>query len=478
MKIIDNRDLIPAYKPDSEIQLEDLGYGIKTPEWVKTLILEEINVNSATPNGKFSEMPKVLDHIAELGVNGLWLTPFFGGVHYWNYGPSTINYDMTGTNDIYEGYKVLKEFVDEAHKRNIRIFFDIITWGTNPDAPIVKERPDFFEGYSEQYDGPLFNWNNPELEKWFGDWVIQLVEETGVDGLRADCGVVHCGLGLYDRIRKHFYSKGKYIVLMSEKIQDGNETVFDFSEHSFDFWVRQEGRKFVEDFANVYSGKKADIVGAVLEGKGIGTPTRIENGTEGYLRFYTSIISCHDTQLYMAQGRLIYMIYASILSPFIPLWYIGEEWNNPYVLDGGWLYRNPIFWDKLEDNREFYEQVKKAIRIRRSHPEIFEYFPLHLRDSNLCKVETNSEDTLPAYARFNSGKGILCIPNRAEESVELVVTIPFESMNITPADCYTVKDMMTDEILLTGTKEEVINITLTVLGNGVRVIGISADNSL
>ena len=44
------------------------------------------------------------------------------------------------------------------------------------------------------------------------------------------------------------------------------------------------------------------------------------------------------------------------------------------------------------------------IRIRRSYPEIFEYFPASLRDANICKVATDRPEELQAYARIETGK--------------------------------------------------------------------------
>ena len=72
---IDNSDLIPAILPDSEVRLEAVpGRSPASPDWVKSLIIVEVNVETASPTGNFSGMEKVLDHLAETGVNGIWLT--------------------------------------------------------------------------------------------------------------------------------------------------------------------------------------------------------------------------------------------------------------------------------------------------------------------------------------------------------------------------------------------------------------------
>ncbi|UKI32091.1 MAG: hypothetical protein L6W00_00180 [Lentisphaeria bacterium] len=55
-------------------------------------------------------------------------------------------------------------------------------------------------------------------------------------------------------------------------------------------------------------------------------------GTE---RFYAMMLSNHDSKGYSSQGDIIAFAYQAILSPFLPIWFLGEEWNNPYPLPAG-----------------------------------------------------------------------------------------------------------------------------------------------
>ena len=69
---IDNAVLIPKYKPDAEVKMEGMS-----PDWVKTLIMAQFRIETATPEGTFASATKVLDHYAEMGVNGLWINPVY-----------------------------------------------------------------------------------------------------------------------------------------------------------------------------------------------------------------------------------------------------------------------------------------------------------------------------------------------------------------------------------------------------------------
>lgn len=440
--MIDNSLLIPEFP--SSATLEDSGNGLYSPDWVKNLIIVEVNVQTASPDGTFNGMPFVLDHLAEMGVNGIWVTPIHGGRHYLNYGPASLNPQLVGTEDIDEGWRVVKNFVDEAHKRRIRVFFDIVTWGANPEAPIVAERPSFFDGFSEDFKGPLYNWKNPELVDWFSQAMVDIIYRTGADGFRADSSIKFCGQELYARVRRRLHDEGVYIAIFGEAISEGTETFFDFNEHSIDYWTTLEGTKFVEGDINFVSGYKADMIAAVKEGRGLDTRSRQAAGTAGMLRFYSSIVSCHDTPRYIACGNIVRIAYSSIFSPFIPVWYIGEEWNNPYTGTETckWLYANKIDWNQIECNRGFYETVKKCIRIRRLFPEIFEYFPKNHRLVNFCAVDTEPDCKLPAYARTGNGYGILVIPNPLETPQNLTVTIPLKELGINPEEPYAAFDLL------------------------------------
>lgn len=451
-KDIDNSALLPKYSFDCDVILENSGSGLKSPDWVKSLIIEQVNVASASPNGKFSGMDSVLKHLAKTGVNCIWLNPIFGGKHYLNYGPASFNPLLTGTENYDESLGIVKDFVDSAHKLNIRVLFDIVTWGANPEAPVYKEHPDWFCGFSDEYQGPLYDWNNSEFFNWFSDSLINLIRETGADGFRADCSIEFCGPELYSRVRRVLHSEKKYIAIIGEAIAEGTQFFFDFNEHSIDYFTQKEGTKFIEGEINFPSGYKADIVAAVKEGKGIDTRQRQAGDASGKLRFYSSIVSCHDSRSYMARGRTSAMVYTSILSPFIPMWYIGEEWNNPYtgVDNTQWLYANKIDWTKIDENRDFYESVKKAIRIRRLLPEIFENFPLNHREINFCAVETDKTNALPSYARTADGYGVTVVPNYCDEDVEFIVKIPIDEFGLNMNSEILTIDLMSGELLCEG----------------------------
>lgn len=445
----DNSSLMPKYVTDDKVQLEDSGNGLMSPDWVKTLIVEEVNVAKASPNGKFSGMTYVLDHLQEMGVNGIWLDPIYDGKHYLNYGPHTVSTYLTGTLDYEEGWQIVKQFVDEAHKRNIRVFFDIVTWGCNSLSPLYQEHPDWFDGIHSTYGGPKFDWDNGEVYDYFLTTMKKIILTTGADGFRADCGIEFCGPEIYKELRSELLKEGRKIAIIGESVEEENLGIFDFEEHSVNL-VTGNIWKTGDFYTEMYN-----IVDVVKTGKGIGALSEQEAGTSGQRRFYSALVSCHDSKNYVAEGDLVTMGYASILSPYIPMWYIGEEWNNNYTSTKGWIYSTSINWKLVDTNRDYYEKVKALIRIRRTYSDIFEYFPTNHRDSNICTVKTDHTIGLTGYARYASGKAIMVIPNLAEYNDRFTVTIPYSNMGLSASGNYKIVNLLTNEIVVAGSASDI-----------------------
>ena len=165
----------------------------------------------------FEGLTEKLDYIQTLGVKGIWLTPFFKSPKIDN------GYDVSDYYAIDETYGTLhdfKQFIEEAHQRNIKIIIDIVVNHTstehmwfqearksqdNPyrDYYIWNDNPNnwesFFGGSAWEYDSTTqqyyyhkfavqmadLNWQNPkvveEVQKIFRFWL-----EFGVDGFRLD----------------------------------------------------------------------------------------------------------------------------------------------------------------------------------------------------------------------------------------------------------------------------------------------------
>ena len=162
----------------------------------------------------------------------------------------------------------------------------------------------------------------------------------------------------------------------------------------------------------------------------------------------------HDDYAPIVCGDRLTIAYQALFAPFIPIWWIGEEWNNPLnLMHPGVMYFNKIDWKALDkpENREFFEDVKRYIGIRRDHADVFELFPDSIRDANMEKVTSvydKHDNRLQAYARFIPGKAIIVVPN-SETEVKMVTVMPdyahiglAEEGKLTVTDLYTGKPVV------------------------------------
>jgi len=191
------------------------------PWWKETVFYQIYMPSFQDSNGDgisdFAGMTTRLDYLQSLGIKGIWLTPFLQS-------PKVDNgYDVADYYQIDPAYGSLdnfRNFLNEAHKRNIKVIMDMVLNHTSTDSKwfqearkskdnpyrdyyIWKDKPNnwesFFGGGAWQLD-PLtnqyylhkfavrmadLNWSNPavvrEIQKVLRFWL-----NLGVDGFRFD----------------------------------------------------------------------------------------------------------------------------------------------------------------------------------------------------------------------------------------------------------------------------------------------------
>lgn len=160
------------------------------------------DVNPADPwgwhGGDIDGIIEKLDYIRDLGFTAIWITPHVqnAGKDYHGYGAV----DFFTTDPHFGTNETVKRLVREAHRRRIKVLFDIVVNHTGPQHPLVQEHPDWFhprrpirnwgdpvevqEGWL--FDLPDFDQSKPEVREYILSYSRFWLEETGVDGFRLD----------------------------------------------------------------------------------------------------------------------------------------------------------------------------------------------------------------------------------------------------------------------------------------------------
>src|SRR5205085_722735 len=161
------------------------------PLWYKDAVLYEVHVRAFADGngdgiGDFVGLTQKLDFIQDLGVTAVWLLPFY---------PSPLRddgYDIADYTNVHPNYGTLddfKAFLDEAHKRNLRVITELVVNHTSDQHPWFQRarraRPgsaerDFYvwSDTPEKYRGVRIifqdfepsNWSwDPLAKAYFGD---------------------------------------------------------------------------------------------------------------------------------------------------------------------------------------------------------------------------------------------------------------------------------------------------------------------
>jgi maltose alpha-D-glucosyltransferase / alpha-amylase len=156
------------------------------PLWFKDAIIYELHVrafadSNADGIGDLQGLISKLDYLQELGVTCLWLLPFF---------PSPLRddgYDISNycaVNPSYGTIDDFKEFLDEAHARNMQVMIELVINHSSDQHPwfqrarlAPKDSPDrnmyVWSDTDKKFDGVRIIFTDTEKSNWTWDEVAQ-----------------------------------------------------------------------------------------------------------------------------------------------------------------------------------------------------------------------------------------------------------------------------------------------------------------
>ena len=109
--------------------------------WYKDAIIYQVHVRTFHDSngdgiGDFQGLEEKLDYLQELGINAIWLMPFF---------PSPLRddgYDIADYNAVHSSYGTLEDFqkfLGSAHDRGIRVIIELVSNHTSDQHPWFQE---------------------------------------------------------------------------------------------------------------------------------------------------------------------------------------------------------------------------------------------------------------------------------------------------------------------------------------------------
>lgn len=397
--------------------------------------------------GDLKGLTEQLDELEDLGVTALWISPvqrqMTEGLYaqappklkipefkHWGFHGYWID-DFTAMEPQFGTIDELKNLVDAAHKRGIKVLLDVVYNHPGYLSTYQGRKAESGESWIRVGEGncevdaikcrvgglPDFRTELPEVRQYLLKANIDLAKRTGIDGFRLDT---------YKHVETEFWLEHRK--LTREQLGSGFFLLAEYwggTAASLDGFFSRDEIDSGFDFS--FKGSCESFVLGRGRAVAFGSYLRSRHQVRpGYLLAH--YLSSHDEP--MALGNLEgdkdrFRLCAAIqmASLGMPVIYYGEE-----VARGGheWpLNRNDMPWgsrdilpgkgiERDEGMREFY---KKLIRVRKEHPA------LRRGDYTLL---TQPQDAALAFARHDpaSGDQVLVLANREDRVLPVDVALP------------------------------------------------------
>jgi maltooligosyltrehalose trehalohydrolase len=338
-------------------QWNDVGWG-GVP--FHELILYELHVGTFTREGTFEAIIPRLEEIKKVGINALELMPIaqFPGARNWGY-DAVYPYAVQNS---YGGPSGLKKLVDACHQQGIAVFLDVVYNHLGPEGNYFSEFAPYFTdnykvpwGDAINFDG---NWSDG-VREYFANNALHWFDRYHIDGLRIDAihaiydhGAVHFWELFHAGIRAFEEKKGRRFYTIAESDLNNPIVVkppemggYGFSgqwlddfHHSLYTLLHEEGRKLYIDFGAMEQLAKGFTDGFVHSGEyvkfrkrkfgrssaGVGGD-RFVVFTDNHDQAGNRVTGARLSSL-IDHERLKIAAAAMLLSPYIPMLFMGEEY--------------------------------------------------------------------------------------------------------------------------------------------------------
>ncbi len=327
-----------------------------------SLILYELHVGVFTPEGTFDGVIAKFDHLKELGVNAVEIMPVaaFPGSRNWGY-DGVYPFAVQAS---YGGPEGLKRLVDAAHAKGMAVVLDVVYNHLGPEGNYLGEFGPYFTDKYQMPWGRAVNFDdahNEGVRHYVVANALTWLKEYHIDALRLDA--IH---GISDASPKHILQElaeavdafredaGRACYLIAEsdlnearvirRRADGGYGVHaswcDGFHHALHALLTAEKNGYYRDFGQLGQLEKSFREGYVYTGeysafrqKNFGTPSGDLPGSS-----FVVFAQNHDqVGNRMLGDRLSHLVdferlklaaAGVILSPYIPLLFMGEEYGE------------------------------------------------------------------------------------------------------------------------------------------------------
>jgi malto-oligosyltrehalose trehalohydrolase len=322
------------------------------------LVIYELHLGTFSDTGDFTGAIAQLDHLAELGVTAVELMPIaeFPGRRNWGYDGA----QWFAPSSCYGRPEELKALIDECHAHGIAVVLDVVYNHFGPEGNYLHAiAPDFFTERHHTPWGAAINYAGPRrrpVREFVIHNALYWLEEFHLDGLRFDA--VHAIFDdsepdivteLAETICRHLTGREVHLILENDHnearrlVRDYTAQWNDDVHHALHVLVTGEDRGYYGDYADrpIEHLGRALAIGFAYQGEASAHRHGQQRGEpSGHLpaTAFVSFLQNHDQIGNTPFGNRIGtvasepLVHAAIaivlLSPQIPMLFMGEEWGS------------------------------------------------------------------------------------------------------------------------------------------------------
>jgi maltooligosyltrehalose trehalohydrolase len=350
-------------------------------------VIYELHVGTFTPEGTFDAIIPRLAQLRELGVTAIELMPVaqFPGERNWGYD----GVQLYAPQNSYGGPDALKRLVNAAHAEGLAVVLDVVYNHVGPEGNYLAEYGQYFTNVYRTPWGPAVNYDgahSDEVRRFIIENACYWVREYHADALRLDAvhGIydfraVHLTEALAERVHELADALGRHVQVIAES--DLNDPrllrAVDLGGYAMDAQWSDDFHHAVHvaltgERAGYYQGfaEHGDIAAIsdalsrrfVFQGQ-YASHRRRQHGapaSDVSAEHFVVFIQNHDQVGNRAAGdRLGALVPPGalklaaallLLAPYVPLLFMGEEYNEP----------SPFLYFVSHSDRDLVAAVRKG----------------------------------------------------------------------------------------------------------------------
>lgn len=413
--------------------------------------------------GDFEGVIEHLDHLTELGINGIYFTPIFKAESNHKY--DTIDYMEIDPQ--FGDKETFRKLVKECHKRGIRVMLDAVfnhsgfyfpqfqdvlekgekspykDWFHIHKFPLIENMDTLEDGLFKNepvanYDTfaftpymPKLNTENQEVKDYLLKVARYWVEEFDIDGWRLDVAneVDH---QFWREFRKTVRAVKPDLYILGEIWHDSMPWLqgdqfdavmnYPFTNGALQYIAKDE----------IKAGEFTNVINNVL----LSYPQNVNEVAFNLLDSHDTpriLTICKDNKDKM---KLLYVLQLSFIGS--PCIYYGDEIGMTGENDPGC--RKCMEWDREKQDRDLFDHVSKLIALRRTVPAFGNAGKFNF-------IEANDETNHVIYTKSTEDQTLVFVLNNSEKAITVAVPVS-ASHGAKAVDLWTNEEAGSDSVTL------------------------------